>query len=84
MKPPGWDDFVRHSVLSWELLATVWIKGLKQGGVVYYENLYYNTSFELIRTLKMIGFNNYDKEKFDCGIRHAYHNTFQRKTSVSE
>ncbi|KAI9559232.1 hypothetical protein GHT06_016021 [Daphnia sinensis] len=79
-----WGDFVRHSVYSWELLATVWIGGLKHGGVVYYENLYYNTSFELKRILKMIGFNDYDKERFDCGLRHAKDKTFKRKTSVSE
>lgn len=78
MNSPDWDIFVSQTISSWETLAKVWINGLKQGGIVYYERLYHDTESELKRLIKMIGFN-YDKDRFECVLRHSRDNPVKRK-----
>lgn len=67
-----------QSIASWETLATTWIRGLKQGGIIYYERLYHETRSELKRLMRMIGLN-YDQDRFECGLRHARDDFFKRK-----
>ena len=71
-----------RSVASWETLAQVWIRGLKQGGIIYYEKLRHEMPSELARLSKMLGLT-YDQERLDCVIRHAKDNSFKRD-SVSK
>lgn len=66
-----------RSVAAWETLATVWIRGLKQGGVIYYERLRHETKSELERLLTMLGLR-YDHERLQCVLRHATDNSFKR------
>ena len=75
----AWDSFVSRSVAGWETLATVWIRGLKQGGVIYYEKLRHETNSELKRLISMLGLS-YDQEKFDCVLRHTTDNSFKRES----
>ena len=74
-----WDNFVSRSVAGWETLATVWIRGLNQGGVVYYEQLRHDLRSELKRLLTMLGLS-YDKERLDCVLRHSNGNSFKRES----
>lgn len=78
LKYSDWDKFVNRSVTSWETLAKVWIGGLKQGGVLYYELLRRDTKMELKRLLKMIGFK-YKQDRFECVLRHTQDNPLKRK-----
>lgn len=75
-----WDNFVSRSVAGWETLATVWIRGLKQGGIIYYERLHRETRSELKRLLKMLGLG-YDKERLECVLRHTADNSFKRESN---
>lgn len=73
-----WNRFVNRSVVGWETLATVWIRGLERGGVIYYEQLRHNTRSELIRLAKMMGIT-YDEERLNCVLKHSEDNSFKRK-----
>ncbi|XP_046642445.1 WSC domain-containing protein 2-like [Daphnia pulicaria] len=75
-----WDNFVSRSVAGWETLASVWIRGLKQGGVIYYERLHRETRSELKRLLKMLGLR-YDKDRLECVLRHTADNSFKRESN---
>lgn len=75
---PDWDKFVSRSIPAWETLAKVWIGGLKQGGIIYYESLCNDTKSELKRLLKMINFK-YDTNRFECVLRHSQDNLMKRK-----
>ena len=66
-----------RSVAEWETLASVWIRGLEHGGVVYYERLRKDTRTELIRLAKMMGLT-YDEDRLNCVLKHAKDNTFKR------
>lgn len=79
----AWDDFVSRSVAGWETLATVWIRGLKQGGVIYYERLRHETNSELKRLVTMLGLS-YDQQKFDCVLRHTKDNSFKRESNTTK
>lgn len=68
-----------RSVAAWETLADVWIRGLKQGGIIYYERLRHNTQSELKRLMDMLGMSA-DESRFDCALRHSTVNSFKRKT----
>uniref|UniRef100_A0A0P5B7E5 Rna-binding protein n=1 Tax=Daphnia magna TaxID=35525 RepID=A0A0P5B7E5_9CRUS len=76
-----WDQFISRSVASWEMLATVWIRGLKRGGVVYYEKLRRDTGPQLLRMAEMLGISNVNKDRLDCVLRHNQDNTFKRSES---
>ncbi|XP_057369211.1 sialate:O-sulfotransferase 2-like [Daphnia carinata] len=76
-----WDQFVSRCVASWEMLATVWIRGLKRGGVVYYEKLRRDTGPQLLRMAEMLGIPNVNKDRLDCVLRHNQDNTFKRSES---
>jgi hypothetical protein len=67
-------------VAGWETLASVWIRGLKQGGVIYYERLHRETRSELKRLLKMLGLK-YDKDRLECVLRHTTDNSFKRESN---
>ena len=73
----GWDDFVARSVASWETLAEVWIRGLKRGGIIYYERLKHETSNELKRLANLLGLK-IDPGRLQCVLKHAGDNTFKR------
>ena len=73
-----WDGFIARSVASWELLATIWIRGLEEGGVIYYEDLRRNTEVELVKLVKMLGVENIDQERLKCVLRHNQQNSFKR------
>ena len=73
-----WDGFIARSVASWELLATIWIRGLKEGGVIYYEDLRRDTEVELVKLIKMIGVSTIDQDRLNCVIRHNKNNSFKR------
>nr|CAH0104681.1 unnamed protein product [Daphnia galeata] len=79
-----WDQFISRSVASWELLATVWIRGLKRGGVVYYEKLRRNTGTQLLRMAEMLGIPDVNKDRLDCVLRHNQDNSFKRSESGSK
>ena len=72
-----------RSTAAWETLASVWIRGLEQGGVVYYERLRHNTRFELTRLAKLIGFT-YDEERLNCVLKHVTDNSFKRDSGKTE
>ena len=69
---------MRRSIVGWETLAAVWIRGLEKGGVIYYERLRHNIRSELTRLTKMMGFT-YDEDRLNCVVKHAQHNSFKRK-----
>ena len=71
-----------RSVAGWETLASVWIRGLEQGGVVYYERLRHDTRTELIRLAKMMGVI-YDKDRLNCVLQHSKDNSFKRDSRNS-
>ena len=71
-----------RSVAGWETLASVWIRGLEQGGVVYYEQLRHETRTELIRLAKMMGVI-YDEDRLNCVLQHAKDNSFKRDSRNS-
>lgn len=71
-----------RSVAGWETLATVWIRGLKQGGVIYYERLRHETKAELKRLVTMLGLS-YDQHKLDCVLRHTTDNSFKRESNTT-
>ncbi len=75
----GWDGFVARSIASWELLATTWIRGLKRGGVVFYEELSHNTEAELVRIVQLLGVPTIDNERLQCVLRHTKSTSFKRK-----
>lgn len=77
-----WDNFVGRSIASWETLATVWIRGLKQGGIIYYEKLRHETKETLVHISKMLGVKP-DEERLNCILRHANDNSFKRDSSNS-
>lgn len=66
-----------RSVAGWETLANVWIRGLKEGGIIYYEKLRHEMPSELDRLSKMLGLI-HNQERLDCVIRHANDNSFKR------
>lgn len=68
-----------RAIASWEMLAKVWIKGLKQGGIVFYELLRKDTKSELKRLMKMISLK-YDESRLDCVLRHSQDNPMKRKS----
>ncbi len=71
-----------RSVAGWETLATVWIRGLENGGVIYYERLRHNTRPELIRLANLMGVT-YDEDRLDCVLKHAEDNSFKRDSRNS-
>lgn len=73
----AWDDFVGRSIAGWEVLALVWIRGLKQGGIIYYERLQRETKPELERLTKMLGLT-YDEKRLNCVLQHTEDNSFKR------
>ncbi|XP_046645956.1 WSC domain-containing protein 2-like [Daphnia pulicaria] len=76
-----WDQFISRSVASWEMLATVWIRGLKRGGVVYYEKLRRDTGPQLLRMAEMLGIPDVNKDRLECVLRHNQDNSFKRSES---
>ena len=66
------------------MLATVWIRGLKRGGVVYYEKLRRNTRTQLLRMAEMLGIPDVNKDRLDCVLRHNQDNSFKRSESGSK
>jgi len=74
-----WDGFIARSAASWETLTTIWVRGLKQGGVVYYEKLRMNLAEELVVIAKMLGIKSIDRQRLSCVLRHNKHNTFKRQ-----
>lgn len=77
-----WDNFVSRSVAAWETLASVWIRGLKRGGIIYYERLRHETRTELKRLTAMLGLS-YDEDRFECVVRHMSDNSFKRESSTN-
>lgn len=67
-----------RSVAGWETLATVWIRGLKYGGIIYYERLRYETEKELVRVMRMLGMKNVNRERLQCVLKHSDNNSFKR------
>lgn len=76
-----WDEFLSRSVAGWETLNTVWIRGLKRGGIIYYERLRHEPRSELRRLVTMLGLS-YDSDRFDCVLRHSKDNSFKRATDL--
>lgn len=74
----GWNGFINRGIRGWETIATTWIRGLKRGGVVYYERLRKNTAKELVRLAAMIGFGSVNRERLDCVLQHNKDNSFRR------
>lgn len=77
----AWDQFISRSVASWEMLATIWIRGLKRGGVVYYEKLRRDTGPQLLRMADMLGIPDVNQDRLDCVLRHNQDNSFKRSES---
>ena len=75
----GWDSWVTYSTARWETLAVTWIRNLKRGGVVYYENLKKDPESELRRLLKMLSFPSVDEERMRCVVQYNQANSFKRK-----
>ena len=71
-----------RSVAGWETLATVWIRGLENGGVIYYERLRHKTRTELIRLANLMGVT-YDEDRLNCVLQHAEDNSFKRDSRNS-
>ena len=74
-----WDKHVTQSIASWETLCIVWIRGLKHGGVVYYEDLRDNTARELIRITNLLGIQLINHNRLNCVLRHNRKNAIQRR-----
>lgn len=72
-----------RSVASWETLAHVWIGGLKQGGIIYYERLRHDTERELRRLAGVLGLT-LDEDRLDCVARHAKDNSFKRTSQTNK
>ena len=72
-----------RSVAGWETLSTVWIRGLKRGGVIYYERLRHEPRSELLRLVTMLGLN-YDSDRLDCVLRHSKDNSFKRNADKQQ
>jgi len=64
----GWGNFVVERIRLWEKLYTHWIKGMKRGGIVYYERLEADTETELLRFGGLMGFTWIDKNRLDCTL----------------
>jgi len=64
----GWGKFVVERIRLWENLYTHWIKGMKRGGIVYYERLEADTETELLRLGGLMGFTWIDKNRLDCAL----------------
>jgi len=73
-----WDHWVLDNILVWETVSTTWIRNMKRGGVVYYENLRDDTESELRRVLKMLSFP-LDEERLNCVLQHKDRNAFKRR-----
>lgn len=77
----AWDTFITRSIAAWELLATIWIKGLKRGGVLYYEKLRRDTGPQLLRLTRMLGIESVSQDRLNCVLHHNQDNTFKRSES---
>jgi len=64
----GWGTFVDRKLKLWENLYTLWIKGVKRGGVIYYERLEADTETELLRLGGLMGLTWIDKNRLDCAL----------------
>jgi len=64
----GWGKFVDIQQQLWENLYTLWIKGVKRGGIIYYERFEADPETELLRLGGLIGLTWIDKNRLDCAI----------------
>jgi len=64
----GWGTFVEKQLEVWENLYTLWIKGVKRGGIIYYERFEADPETELLRLGGLIGLTWIDKNRLDCAI----------------
>jgi len=70
----GWGNFVKTTILHWERLATDWIRGLKRGGIFYYERITADFESEMVRLANVMGIL-LDQKRFECAVS-------QKKTSI--
>jgi len=63
----GWGQFVVSATAHWERLALEWIRGIKRGGIFYYENLLRNYEPEVERLASTLGLT-IDPERYQCAI----------------
>jgi len=64
----GWGTFVDNQIKVWEKLYTVWIKGVKRGGIIYYERIEADTETELLRLGGLMGLTWIDKNRLHCAL----------------
>jgi hypothetical protein len=72
-----WDAFVRTTCFSWTDHATRWIDGIKNGTVIFYENLIHETEAELKRIIPQFYSAPIDPDRLKCAIDHK--NRIDRK-----
>jgi hypothetical protein len=65
-----WDEYVRLTCFSWADHATRWIDGIRNGTVVYYENLIHETEAELRRIIPHFYSAPIDPNRLKCAIDH--------------
>jgi len=67
----GWETYVSLRIDKWEKLYTVWIKGLKRGGIIYFERLQADIETELLRFGGLMGLTWIDKNRLHCALNRA-------------
>jgi len=64
----GWGTFVDEQIELWENIYSLWIKGVKRGGVIHFERFHADTETELLRLGGLIGLTWIDKNRLDCTL----------------
>lgn len=66
-----WDEIVEYVAFAWADHAIRWIEQLKQGTVIFYENLLGpKAAIEIDRLMKAIHFSPVDPERVRCALAH--------------
>ena len=74
-----WDEMVEYIAFAWADHAIRWIEQIKQGTVLFYENLLgTNAAMEIDRLAKAIGFGPVDQERVRCALSHRSRSDFKR------
>lgn len=68
---PAWDEVVDFVAYAWADHAIRWIEEIKQGTVIFYENLLgQNATKELERMLKAMNFRKRDSNRLKCALKY--------------
>ena len=78
---PEWDEIVNFVAFAWADHAIRWIEQIKNGTVVFYENLLGdNAQLELERFLEAMDFKPWpiDPDRMRCTLAHRHHGDYKR------